>query len=221
MKHSVAFFGSVAAALALAASPFLTHVAIARQGWGPVAYLLIALQAVLATALLRRRVSERYKPLVAAVLIVWIVVLCLSHLTTSLALLSAVPHATVYTGLLVLFALSLMPGHTPLVTRLALKIHGPQTDRIQRYTRGVTVAWCVFCSAQLVCSAVLLEFFAIKDWSFFVNILNVPLLVAMFVGERLIRLVFVSEAPHERPADLIGMVDLIKGDIARHFAKAR
>lgn len=175
MKRSVASFGSGAAAIALGASPFLAHFAIAREGWG----------------------------------------------TASLALIAALPHTAIYLSLLALFGASLRPGHVPLVTRLSLKIHGPQSDRIQRYTRGVTIAWCLFCIGQLGCSAALIAFFPLKDWSLFVNILNLPLLVAMFVGERIVRLIFVSEAAHERPADLIGLVDLIKGDIARYFVKAR
>jgi uncharacterized membrane protein len=175
VKRSVASFGSGAAAIALGASPFLVHFAIARQAWG----------------------------------------------TASFALIAALPHAAIYVSLLALFGASLLPGHVPLVTRLALKIHGPQSDRIQRYTSRVTIAWCVFCIGQLGCSAVLIAFFPLKDWSFFVNILNLPLLVAMFVGERIVRLIFVSEAPHERPADLIGLVELIKGDIARYFPRPR
>ncbi len=221
MRHSAAYVGSVLATVALGASPFLAHLAIAGQGWGVLGYLLIIVQIVLTLLLLRRWVSERYRPLIAIGLIVWVIVLCLSQMTTSLALSSAIPHAAVYAGLLTLFGASLLPGHMPLITRLALKIHGPLNSRIRHYTRGVTAAWCVFFASQLACSALLIEFFPVKDWSFFVNILNVPLLASMFVGERIIRVIFVSEAPHERASDLMGLVDLIKGDIARYFPRAR
>ena len=48
-------------------------------------------------------------------------------------------------------------------------------DKVVGYTRTVTIAWCVFFAAQLAISASLLASSPEATWSFFVNILNLPI----------------------------------------------
>lgn len=101
------------------------------------------------------------------------------------------PHAAAYLLLLWYFGRSLGGGHEPVITRLARRIRGTLSGRLEHYTRGLTVAWCVFFAAQLAASAALLAFAPLEMWSFFVNVLNVPLVAAMFAGDyayRIIRL---------------------------------
>ena len=54
---------------------------------------------------------------------------------------------------------------------------------MERFTRNLTIAWCVFFAAQLIASALLFAFAALATWSLFVNLLNLPLLALMFAGQ--------------------------------------
>jgi uncharacterized membrane protein len=58
---------------------------------------------------------------------------------------------------------------------------------MERFTRHLTIIWCVFFTAQLVASALLFEFASLELWSAFVNLLNLPLLGLMFAGQWLYR----------------------------------
>lgn len=96
---------------------------------------------------------------------------------------SAIPHAIAYTSVLTVFATSLAPGRKPIITSFAEKSRGELPPAVLRYTRRVTWAWCLFCAGQLLGSLTLLVFAPAEVWSTFVNVLNMPLLVAMFCGE--------------------------------------
>jgi uncharacterized membrane protein len=107
------------------------------------------------------------------------------------ALAYGLPHAAAFLLLLWYFGRSLRGGREPVITRVARRIRGTLSGRLERYTRRLTVAWCVFFAAQLAASAALLAFAPLETWSFFVNVLNVPLVAAMFAGDyayRFIRL---------------------------------
>jgi uncharacterized membrane protein len=92
-------------------------------------------------------------------------------------------HAAAYLGLLAWFALSLRPGREPAITSLARRVRPTMPDKVVRYTRAVTVAWCAFCAAQLAASAGLLLAAPEAVWSAFVNLANVPLIAAMALAE--------------------------------------
>lgn len=91
------------------------------------------------------------------------------------------PHAVAYSLLLWYFGRSLRSGREPLITRLARRVRGTLSPELERYTRRLTVAWCAFFVAQITASAALLALAPLDTWSFFVNILNAPLVVAMFL----------------------------------------
>jgi uncharacterized membrane protein len=74
-----------------------------------------------------------------------------------------------------------------MVTRFARRVHGILTPDMQRFTRNLTVAWCVFFTAQLAASALLYAFASLEHWSAFVNLFNLPLLVFMFAGQLVYR----------------------------------
>jgi uncharacterized membrane protein len=101
----------------------------------------------------------------------------------SLALLYPVPYLAVYAFLLWLFARTLRPGRQALITRLATHIHGELPAEIARYTRRVTWAWCVFFAAMALTSMLLFLFEPLPVWSVFNNLLNLPLVAAMYLGE--------------------------------------
>ena len=75
---------------------------------------------------------------------------------------AATPQMFCYIGLLWFFGRSLSPHREALITRLARFVHGEISPAVERYTRRLTVFWSVF---------------------FFANVVNLPLLVGVFMGE--------------------------------------
>lgn len=104
-------------------------------------------------------------------------------------------HVGIYALIGLGFARTLVPGAVPLVTQLALLVHGGTLTPLQRrYTGGVTWAWTLYFAASSAASVLLFAFAPVAVWSAFVNLLSMPLLGAMFVGEYLVRLVVVPRA---------------------------
>lgn len=103
------------------------------------------------------------------------------------ALFYPVPYVTVYLVLLWLFGRTLAGAREPLITRLATFVHGELPGDIARYTRRVTWAWCVFFAAMALTSVLLFAFAPLPVWSVFNNLLNLPLVVAMYICEHVWR----------------------------------
>lgn len=85
--------------------------------------------------------------------------------------------------LLWFFGRTLVPGREPLVTAIARLIRGSLAAELERYSRRVTWAWCVFFAAMAATSCVLAELAPLAVWSFFANVLELPLVALMFVAE--------------------------------------
>ena len=117
-------------------------------------------------------------------------------LGASPALLYPVPFLTVYLFLLWLFGRTLKADRRPLITMLAAHVHGGLPADIARYTRGVTWAWCIFFAAMALTSILLFVFEPLPIWSVFNNLLNLPLVVAMYLGEYAWRLRRFPDFPH-------------------------
>ncbi len=122
------------------------------------------------------------------------------------------PHAVIYLSLLWLFGRTLWYGNEPLVTRLARRVHGTLPPKLAAYTRRVTIAWCVFFTAQMAGSALLFAFAPLEIWSLFINVLNVPLLVLMFSGEYGYRLIRHRDFP---PASFFDGIQAFSNDAAQ------
>jgi uncharacterized membrane protein len=105
-----------------------------------------------------------------------------------------------------LFALTLRPGHEPLITGMARRLHGDISDELARYTRRVTIAWAGFFAAQLAISTTLFCFAPLVAWSFFVNILDLPLVAAMFAAEYMVRLRCLRNPPRHSLAAILTMI---------------
>jgi uncharacterized membrane protein len=175
------------------ASPLVTHAALVtgRHRLLAAGFALGQMAVVGAVAVRQRRGPLR----VAALVLVAALALLLAARLADPALLaepgliatSGLSHAVLYGCLLALFAGSLRPGRTPLVSRLARRIRGHLSPAVVAYTRGVTIVWCWFCVAQLAGSAMLFLMAPRAVWSLFVNVLDTPLLAALFAGEYLVR----------------------------------
>lgn len=130
--------------------------------------------------------------------------------TLGLVAASALPHALVNAALLALFGLTLLPGREPLITALARTLSGALSDEAVAYTRGVTWAWSLFFAAQLLVSPILFLAAPLPAWSFFVNVLNLPLVILMFAAEYAFRLRHLRDAPRHSLSDVMRMIGYIK-----------
>jgi len=117
--------------------------------------------------------------------------------------LAGLPHAAAYALLLWLFGRTLRPGGEAFITGVSRRFHGSLPPYMETYTRRLTVAWCLFFAAQLLTSGLLLTFASLDSWSLFVNVLNIPLLAAMFTGEYLYRVLRYRGYPHASIAQAV------------------
>jgi uncharacterized membrane protein len=97
-----------------------------------------------------------------------------------------------------LFGRTLRGEGDALITQLARKIEGPDLSPHKiRYTRQVTIAWTLFFLINVAISTLLYGLAAPAVWSVYANLLGMPLIAAMFVGEHLWRMHVLP--PEERP----------------------
>lgn len=191
----------------IASSPFITRAFPSPWLIGAVA----ATQVAALVWLLGRRVG-RYRVALATIAfcLVGLAIFALGLPARALGLAAAGGcHAAAYGGLLAWFAASLRPGREPVVTGFARRMRRTMPDQVARYTRRVTAAWCVFFAAELAMSAGLLAAAPQWVWSGFIGMANLPLIVAMMLGEFAVRFVlFRHEARTGLAATLAGLRDL-------------
>jgi len=108
-------------------------------------------------------------------------------LTRNFSIVYLVQQCGFYCIMAVTFGRSLRKGHVPLCTQLADKVHGPLSDLELRYTRNVTLAWVLFFVLNLAATILLFAFVPLRIWSLFVNFCALPLILAMFVAEYMVR----------------------------------
>lgn len=128
----------------------------------------------------------------------------------SVVAVSGVPHALIYLGLLLIFGTTLRPGRDAIITALARRMYGVIPEDMVVYTRRVTWAWCGYFTFQLATSLLLFLTAPLIVWSFFVNVLNLPLFAVLFIAEQSLRPFFLRDAPRHSAADVLRMIGLIK-----------
>jgi uncharacterized membrane protein len=178
------------------ASPFATHLAVTTgQGLLPAATLAVVQAGVGAAALptLLGKDRSRWVPVLLLAASAWGAARLLGHGLLATAGLS---HLAVFGGLLALFGVTLLPGRTPLVTRLAERLDPGFHPGMAGYTRAVTLAWCLFFVGQLLASLLLLLFAPAAVWSLFVNVLDMVFVALMFLGEHGVRRLRFREHHH-------------------------
>jgi uncharacterized membrane protein len=196
MRRAAGWACKTLGVLALVGYQYLLHLAVSGTQAGSSLRLALVLLPLLALAFW---VVVRFtnKPLWLGVLLLIGVVAYLLERRDSMGLLAfnGMTHAAACLFLLGYFGRTLAGGAEPLITRVARRVHGTLTPTMEAYTRRLTVAWCVFFSAQLVVSAFLYLFAPLDAWSIFVNLLNLPLLLLMFLGEWVYRVIRHPEHP--------------------------
>ncbi len=203
MRDAVARVGKTAGFLAVGACPLFIHAALATGRWMVPAAILGALQVLILGVIMLGRSAPRYKWWVAAGAAALAVMIYRSSAEYRLLATSGVGHAVIYSGLLGIFGTSLLSGREALLTTFVRKVHGPLSAQLVAYTRGVTWAWCFFFAGQLVGSLALFLCAPVVVWSFFVNVLNYPLVVLMFACELGYRSLHIRNRPRSRFSDII------------------
>ena len=120
-------------------------------------------------------------------------------------------NATLNLFLLWLFGRTLLQGKEPLISQISRHINGELKSEVVGYTRYVTVAWCVFFTLEVMVSLSLYAFASLAAWSFFINILNLPLLILMFVCEKAYRTV---RFPNHPKVSIMKAIEVYSKDFA-------
>lgn len=188
MPRAAGAFCRGTAVLACLAFPILAHTAVTGGVPAPARLALLGVPLLALAFWAYSRPATRVFWLAALIVTAAAIVALEDARGEGLVIAYGMPHAAAYLLLLGLFGRTLTPGREPLITGVARRIHGRLEPEIESYTRHVTVAWCLFFMAQLAGSALLLAFAPLETWSFFVNVLNVPLLALMFGAEYLYRI---------------------------------
>lgn len=195
------FGGSAKALLVPACLAYPYGVYAAMQGAGPGALypILLWLPVALAVAWIVAR-SRNKAAGFAAVLAAGALIYGIEHQQRlGLAAVSGLSHAAAYFFMLWYFGRTLTRGREPLVTRFARSVHGELPAPMEAFMRRVTVAWCVFFTGQVAVSALLFALAPLTTWSLFVNVLNLPLLAVMFVGQFAYRAIRHPDFPSASP----------------------
>ena len=202
-------------------SPVLVHFSLTHSALNPhvreaLTGLMIIVQAAIAlSVILTRPIALFYKIIAVGVIAVGGVA-CFAYLDSGLIVSSGLLHASAYSVLLAVFGASLGPGSEPIITAITRSLHGPLSPSVKHYTRNVTLAWCIFFALELMASTVLLTMAPIGWWSAFINLFNAPLIIAFFVGERLIRPVLLADPPRERIADILRLGGIVRKSFIKH-----
>lgn len=115
-----------------------------------------------------------------------------------------VPPVLINLLLMGVFGRTLLPGKTPLVTRMATLVRGELDADYARYTRRVTQAWTIFFAALALESILLAKLAPLEVWSLFTNFVNYLLVLAFFVVEYRVRLIWLRGYTH------IGLVEFFR-----------
>ena len=96
-------------------------------------------------------------------------------------------HVAIHLLLAFVFGSTLAAGREPLVSALARRVHGGLTPGMAAYSRKVNVAWTVYFVAMALVSIVVFVAAPFALWATFANLVTPLAIIAMFVGEYLLR----------------------------------
>lgn len=196
----------LAAGLLVVAWALLAHYGIAGDAPSDLAAALATSPVVALVVILLWRAGNPLWIALGGLAILGLLALGWPSLRDNVALLYYVQHVGTHLALGALFGRTLIGDHDPLVTQFAKLAHdGVISPAKARYTRQVTVAWTVFFFASAAVSTGLFCFAPATAWSVFANLLGLPLLALMFIGEHLIRYRVLA------PDDCSSIADTIRG----------
>jgi uncharacterized membrane protein len=140
----------------------------------------------------------------AALVLAGLCVLALMGVQVSSHGLYLAQHAGINFFLALFFGSTLRAGHTPLITTVALRVHGGRLVPGQEvYTRRLTLAWVIFFSAIVLVSLGLYAFASFDTWAVFANLVTPVAIGLMFGGEFLLRFRLHPEFERSSMADAV------------------
>jgi len=194
------------AILVFIVTPIIMHILVVETYQPTIVLVISALQLLTLGVVLGSRNPGWVKGLVLAAAVLVISLASAHWAGLGLSLIPGIPHAVAYAALLAGFGGSLLPGQVPILTRVVVSVRGPLPAALLLHTRHVTAAWCCFFAAQLVISLALYVWAPLAVWSFFINVLNIPLILLMFIVEYSYRVLRFRGYPHDTFADMIRIV---------------
>jgi uncharacterized membrane protein len=203
--------------VAIGGVPFLIHAGVMVGEGTPLATALSVVQVLVLGTIVAFAVASRFRWIAIAVAAL-LALVAIWRGSAQLGVLAAagMVHAIAHAALLVGFGATLLPGREPLLTAVSRHMsRGQMTEDRARYTRGATLAWCCYFAAQLLASLVLLLFAPLVAWSFFINVLNYPLIALMFAGELVYRHFALPHRPHYTLAEMMQMWPYIRARLSR------
>lgn len=105
------------------------------------------------------------------------------------------------------FALSLLPGEDPVITRMCRIVRGNTLpDGLEEYARALTWGWAILPAALAITALVVFAVAGLSAWSWTMNVLSPLALVGFFVGEHIYRGIF---HPHLGRPSLLQTFDVM------------
>ena len=163
--------------------PLVLHICLSTNRLSIAIYYL---SATLVLPLLTHLVEQKKASMIDLLCILLAVALLTvlsSHELLALKLLSV----SIYAAMFGLFAGSLRPGKTPIITQIASVMRPKLVAAEIAYARRATLAWAAFFLIMGIVSGLLTIFASNEVWSWFVNIVSYFLVVLFFVLEFLYR----------------------------------
>ena len=199
--------------LAFVTYPVLLHTFILKdqvQMW-QLAFVFAPLLAVVVWVLFRVVGRAWWPLLVSGIVALTYFIVHSEYGRISLVAVNGLSHATLNLFLLWLFGRTLLSGREPLISQISRHINGQLKPEIVIYTRQVNIAWCIYFALQMVISLLLYAFASIAAWSFFINVLNLPLLILMFVAEHSYR---TARFPNHARTTILKVIEVYSKDFA-------
>jgi uncharacterized membrane protein len=196
MAPKAGLLATVVTVLAILGYPLVLHVFVVKNAAG---WLGIALALLPVAGFILWCAKQSRHPLIVASIVALIALIVWGAWTAEWIDFSAayyLPHVLFNLALMVLFGHTLLPGREPLITLFARRVHGTVPPEIVTYTAQVTWLWTLFFAATALVSVLLYQFAPLPVWSVFANVLSIPLVILVFVGEYLFRLYHIRNFPH-------------------------
>ncbi len=91
------------------------------------------------------------------------------------------------------FLRSILPGHTPLISRFYQLTESEDKPGAMQYTEKVTWVWVILIVLLFINTLILTFFASLETWSLFTNFINYLLMSGLFIAEWLFRMFWFKE----------------------------
>jgi len=182
-----AFHGAVFSLLVFIGYQALTYLGSPATSSGGLAVLAAFSPAIIILIFMSWKTHYQiiwFSGIVSACIVLWHYHSILTHYLTWAYM---VQRSGIFILLTAVFGVTLLPGHVPMISRIAELIHGPLSEQLALYTRRVTMAWTIFFATMTGLPLVILLFVPHHLLFLLINIISAMLVVSMFFAEYMVR----------------------------------